>query len=81
MNAGATINQSGRLDVASSRSYASGMDRDKFVRKQVKRGGWQSREQFEKFIAVIPCDCGKRKCKGWRVRWKFGAQRRREGNA
>lgn len=55
---------------------SSVMDRDKFVLKQAK--GWDSVEEFLKYIAVSPCDCSKKKCKGWQVRWKFGAERRRE---
>jgi hypothetical protein len=27
---------------------------------------------------IVPCECGKPKCKGWALRWKFGAERRRE---
>ena len=38
-------------------------------------------EEFERFFSVTPCECGKRKCKGWSDKWKFMAQRRREGGA
>ena len=56
------------------------MDRETFVRKQAKRSGFKL-EEFERFFSVTPCECGKRKCKGWSTRWKFGTQRRREGGA
>ena len=76
----ATINHSAlRRDRSSSR-YASRMDRETFVRKQAKRSGFKL-EEFERFFSVTPCECGKRKCKGWSTRWKFGTQRRREGGA
>lgn len=52
------------------------MDRDTFVRKQSK--GWDSAEDFLTYHEVSPCDCGKKKCRGWQVRWMFGAERRRK---
>lgn len=80
MNASATINHSAlRRDERAPR-YAFGMDKDTFVRKAAKRSGFTV-EEYEQYFAVTPCECGKRKCKGWQVRWKFGAERRREGNA
>ena len=48
----------------------------KFERKQAKRLGvtveWL-REHFD----IQPCDCG-RDCKGWHIRYKLSAERRRE---
>lgn len=52
------------------------MDKEKFVTKQAKN--WDSPEHFLQFHEVTPCDCGAKKCKGWQLRWKFGAERRRE---
>ena len=72
----ATINQSALRRAGSSSRYASRMDRDTFVRKQAKRSGF-SVEEYEQFFSVMPCECGKRKCKGWSVRYRFGAERRR----
>ena len=73
---GATINQSALRRAGSGSRYASCMDRDTFVRKQAKRSGF-SVEEYEQFFSVTPCECGKRKCKGWLVRYRFGAERRR----
>lgn len=53
------------------------MNRDKFVRKEAARSRFTV-EEFLEFFDVQPCECGARKCKGWGVRWKFGAERRRE---
>jgi hypothetical protein len=51
--------------------------RDKFIRKEAERAGVTAEHLLE-FHEVLPCECGKPKCKGWQLRWKFGAQRRRE---
>jgi hypothetical protein len=56
------------------------MDRDTFVRKAAKRSGFTV-EEYPTFFDITPCECGKKKCKGWRVRWKFGAERRREASS
>jgi hypothetical protein len=48
----------------------------KFEQKIAKSGGWSSVEEMRKYLDVTPCDCGWSKCKGWQVRWKFGAMRR-----
>lgn len=59
----------------------SRMNKEKFERKQARRAGFKTVEEFRKYVAVIPCGCGKRKCRGWRVKYKLVRQRRREGNA
>ena len=55
------------------------MDISEFELKEAKRAGFTLKE-FRQFLDVTPCACGKRKCKGWRVKWKFGTKRRAEGN-
>ena len=66
--------------VATASAMPGCMEREKFELKEAKRAGFTLKE-FRQFFAVTPCECGKRKCKGWQVRWKWGTQRRREGNA
>jgi hypothetical protein len=51
--------------------------RSTFIRKEAARRGVPEEHLLE-FHEVVPCECGKKKCKGWAVRWKFGAERRRE---
>jgi hypothetical protein len=53
--------------------------REKFIRREAERAGVTEKHLLE-FHEVVPCECGKRKCKGWQLVWKFGAKRRREGN-
>lgn len=48
----------------------------KFERLQAKRSG-VTVEHLREFHEIAPCDCGERGCKGWQVRYKFGAERRR----
>lgn len=74
----AIINQTGRLDSPITPRYSSCMTREKFERKEAERRG-VTVEHLREYHEITPCDCGKPKCKGWKVRWKFGAERRREG--
>lgn len=53
------------------------MDREKFERKAAKRSG-VTVEHFREYHEITPCDCGHKDCKGYQVRYKFGAERRRE---
>lgn len=53
------------------------MKREKFIRREAERVGVTEKHLLE-FHEVVRCDCGKPKCKGWALRWKFGAERRRE---
>lgn len=62
---------------AQSSDKPTSMKLSKFERKAAERSRFTV-EEFREFFAITPCDCGKRKCKGWHVRYKFGAERRRE---
>lgn len=55
------------------------MDISRYEVKEAKRLNMTLKE-FRQFFAVSPCECGKKKCKGWSVKWKFGNRRRAEGN-
>jgi hypothetical protein len=48
----------------------------KFERKEAERTGF-TLEEFRRQFAVTPCPCGMRGCKGWQVRYRFRAERRR----
>jgi hypothetical protein len=52
------------------------MKREKFERKEAERTGFPL-DEFRRQFAVTPCDCGKKKCDGWKVRYRFRAERRR----
>jgi hypothetical protein len=56
------------------------MKLEKFERKEAERSGF-TLEEFRQYVEVTTCDCGKRKCKGWQIRWKFGVERRRCASA
>lgn len=56
------------------------MKLEKFERKSAKRAG-VTIEHLREFHEITPCDCGKKKCKGWKVRYRFGAERRRLARA
>jgi hypothetical protein len=49
---------------------------EKFERKEAARAGVTVEHLGERH-AITPCDCGKKKCSGWQVRYKFRAERRR----
>lgn len=49
----------------------------KFERKEAERVG-VTVEHLREFHEITPCECGKSSCKGWQVRYRFGAERRRE---
>lgn len=53
------------------------MKLEKFERKEAARCG-VTVEHLREHYEITPCGCGKRSCKGWQVRYKFGAERRRE---
>lgn len=55
------------------------MDITEYQTKEAKRLG-MSLKDFRQFFTVTPCKCGKKKCRGWSVKWKFGSKRRAEGN-
>jgi hypothetical protein len=48
----------------------------KFERKEAERCG-VTVDHLREFHEITPCDCGERSCKGWKVRYRFGAERRR----
>jgi hypothetical protein len=48
----------------------------KFERKEAERCG-VTVEHLREFHEITPCDCGKRSCQGWKVRYRFGTERRR----
>ena len=74
----ATLSGIESLDARNGAGYVSRMDISEFALKEAKRGGWKSVDEFRQYHEITPCDCGKKKCKGWQVRWKWGAERRRE---
>jgi hypothetical protein len=45
------------------------MSKEAFVEDFVARNGW-SVTQFHQRMAVVPCTCGERDCKGWRPELK-----------
>lgn len=53
------------------------MNRDKFVKREAKRLD-VTEERFLRFHDVDPCDCGERRCPGWRSRYKVTARGRGE---
>ena len=49
---------------------------EKFERKEAARAG-VTVEYLREHHEITPCDCGKRRCEGWKLRYRFGAERRR----
>lgn len=76
----ATRFHSGHFASRSTLGFAGDMRYDKFIRKEARRAGITVEHLLE-FHEVLPCDYGKKKCKGWALAWKFGARRRREATA
>lgn len=56
--------------------YGTVVKLEKFERLEAKRCG-VTVETLREHYKIDPCSCGKPKCKGWQVRYKFGAERRR----
>lgn len=52
------------------------MKLEKFERKEAERTGFTV-DEFRRQFAVTPCDCGKKRCDGWKVRYRFRSEVRR----
>lgn len=72
----ATVSGIESFGIAAALGYASSMTREEFVAKCAKRSETTVESVLE-FHEISPCDCGKKKCPGWKATYKFRNRRRR----
>lgn len=73
-----TITDSTRGRARPETRYHARMTREKFIAKCAKRSN-STPEHVLAYHEIVPCECGKKKCPGWRAVYKLRNRRRREG--